>query len=302
MSTAWKMSSNRSYGSNVLLPITPGGVLKDYVMATGGLEWNPSPGTILDSVQACNASASPNNHLWFPLPALGQARWLHQTVLLPDSTVLVLGGERVHDRVSCSRQPALLTEQLVAGSPSWTPLAPDTIVRDYHATALLLPSGKVLTGGGESRHRGPCTSCSPNVDGCYSPATDADYRVFDPPNVCTSNARPQILGLAAPGSAWTWGHGTVQSVAFSSLPFGVSVQKAVLMRAGSVTHHSDGKQRCVELGFQLVPDSDPPAGFSLLNATVPTRLSQLLPRGYYMLFLVTSQGALSMSSTWVRIQ
>jgi hypothetical protein len=72
------------------------------------------------------------------------------------------------------------------------------------------------------------------------------------------------------------------------------------MRAGSVTHHCDPNQRCVELAFTLAVDVDPPTGFSACTVAAPSKASYLLPRGYYMLFLVTNQGTPSQAA-WVLI-
>jgi hypothetical protein len=291
----WLMVGNRSYGSNVLYPITPGGVLRDYVVASGGYDWGT--GLILDSVQVSHAAAAtPGGRAWVAQPALMHRRWLHNTVLLPDSGILALGGEKQYTGVSCSEVPALVPELFPSGAKSWTELASDTIIRDYHATAVLLPNGKVLVGGGESRHYPPWSNCSNQSQRTASVPT-ADYRVFIPPNINCGNPRPTILNQAAGGSAWDWFYGQTYGVSYTALPFGVTVQKVTLLRAGSVTHHSDGNQRCVELQFQPVADTDPP----LLQVTVPTKQSYLLPRGHYMLFLVTNQGTPS-PAAWVQIR
>jgi hypothetical protein len=296
--TSWLMVGNRSYGSNVLYPISPGGVIRDYVVATGGLDWTPpSDPAILSSVQVSHAAAATSlGRAWVAQPALKHRRWLHNTVLLPDSGILALGGEKQYTGISCSEVPALVPELFPSGATSWTELASDTIIRDYHTTAVLLPNGKVLVGGGESRHYPPWGDCLDQSQRTASVAT-ADYRVFLPPNINCGNPRPMILYQAASGSAWEWFYGQTYGVSYMALPFGVTVQKATLLRAGSVTHHSDGNQRCVELQFVPVADTDPP----LLQVTVPTKQSYLLPRGHYMLFLVTNQGTPS-TAAWVQIR
>lgn len=80
-------------------------------------------------------------------------------MLLPDSGILVLGGERQFVETGCSESPALVPELFASGATSWRALAADTIIRDYHQTALLLPNAEVLTGGGNSRHHTPWVDC-----------------------------------------------------------------------------------------------------------------------------------------------
>jgi len=71
------------------------------------------------------------------------------------------------------------------------------------------------------------------------------------------------------------------------------------MRPGSVTHHSDGNQRCVELD-----KTTPQPG--KLRIIMPTKSAGILPRGYYMLFIVnnviqTTQGVPS-KAFWVEVR
>lgn len=106
-----------------------------------------------------------------------------------------------------------------------------------------------------------------------------------------------IRNQAVQGSAWTWSLGAQQiPVEYDELPFGVWVDHAVLVRAGSVTHHCDPNQRCV----RLATAQDPAGLIPQVLVDVPAS-SYLLPRGYYMLFLVTNQGVPS-EAAWVQVQ
>jgi len=283
----------RVYGSSVLLPISPGGGIKDVLMAVGGKAGSESDPFILNSTEWSKAGAS--SPAWVQAGSLNQPRWFLNTVLLPDSTVFAVGGEQQFTGFGCSEVPALVPEILVAGQ--WQARIAGTIARDYHSTALLLPNAKVLTAGGESRHYGAWTNCA-NQAGRSATVFPADFQLFVPPYINAGNVRPSIQ--VAAGATLPWGYGTQQSVGYATLPFGVSVARIVLMRAGSVTHHCDPNQRCVELAFNLLPDVDPPTGFSALTVSVPTKASYLLPRGYYMLYLVTNQGTPS-EAAWVLI-
>lgn len=281
----------RLYGSSVLFPISPGGGIKDVLVATGGKTGGDN---IVASWEWSHASASMPK--WTqPSTAMYQPRWFLNTVLLPDSTVLACGGEQQYGSFGCSEVPALLPEILVAGQ--WQTKLGGTIIRDYHSTALLLPNAKVLTAGGESRHYAPWPNCN-NKTGRVPTVAPADFQVFVPPYINCGNVRPSIN--VAAGATLSWSYGTQNPVGYVTLPFGISIAKVVLMRAGSVTHHCDPNQRCVELAFTLAPDVDPPTGFSACTVAVPSKASYLLPRGYYMLFLVTNQGTPSQAA-WVLV-
>jgi hypothetical protein len=71
------------------------------------------------------------------------------------------------------------------------------------------------------------------------------------------------------------------------------VEKVILMRPGSTTHHYDSEQRCLEL--KQAPSA--PAGTVVFHA--PPN-SDYAPPGYYMLFLVSQAGSVSVA-TWVQV-
>jgi galactose oxidase len=219
------------------------------------------------------------------------------SVLLPNQTVLVIGGELGSHQLGCSEIPALVPELYEGGG--WNPLTPGTITRDYHSTALLLDDGSVLTGGGNYRRLLPEMSCSNPLK---IPITGlGDYQVFAPPYLTTANPKPLLVSpCSGPESscpAMTVQHGGLYTVQYAPLPLGVSIQSVVLMRAGSVTHHLDPNQRCVELVFQhLPPPGEDP---TLLQIAIPAQ-SELLPKGDYMLFLLSNQGVPS-TAAWVKV-
>jgi hypothetical protein len=161
---------------------------------------------------------------------------------------------------------------------------------------LLLPPATVLTAGGESRYYAPSGTCG--LPNSAPGPTVVDYQVFEPPYLHCGFTRPVIAGWEAAGSARVWTYGTQPVVTHNPLPFGVTVGKVVLLRAGAVTHHADTNQRCVELPFTVLANTDPP---TQVRVAVPTKASYLLPRGYYLVFLLSNQGAVS-EGKWVKIQ
>ena len=84
------------------------------------------------------------------------ARHHLNATLLPDGTVLVTGGSRI---LSAGNQNMGVLEAKIwtpmpgpdgpTGPGTWTTVAPMAEARMYHATAVLLPDGRVLSAGGE---------------------------------------------------------------------------------------------------------------------------------------------------------
>ena len=142
----------------------------------------------------------------------------------------------------------------------WLRMAPAASARTYHSTAVLLPSGKVLSGGGDS--------------------ATYDYQVFAPPYV-HHPAQPKIL--SAPSTLpYSSLDPTPHTVAFAPLPAGEVVARVVLIAPGSVTHHFDASQRYVELELVSVTSGS-------VSFRGPSHAA-LAPAGDYMLFLVTASG------------
>ena len=80
---------------------------------------------------------------------------------------------------------------------------------------------------------------------------------------------------------------------------GTTIQKVTLVRAGSVTHHHDGNQRCVQLNMVLSDNNR-------VRIFIPALEHGILPRGYYMLFLVNNQAVVTQGVSsvghWVRVE
>jgi hypothetical protein len=77
---------------------------------------------------------------------------------------------------------------------------------------------------------------------------------------------------------------------------GFTIDRVVLMRPGSVTHHNDGNQRLVQLNFVHVSDST-------IRVTVPTLTSGLIPQGIYMMFFLSLQNGVLVPSKaeWAKV-
>jgi hypothetical protein len=69
--------------------------------------------------------------------------------LLPDGSVLVMNGSDA-GFADNGANPVWEAERYDPVANSWTTMAPMSVPRLYHATALLLPDGRVLTAGTDS--------------------------------------------------------------------------------------------------------------------------------------------------------
>ena len=225
---------------------------------------------------------------------------VNNAVLMPDATILTVGGEKQYAQVGdCSEVPALVPELYSTKYNVWVELAPSTIIRDYHSCAILLPGGKILTGGGESAHYPPWPNCNVRV-GRVATVFPADYQIFVPPYLSCGFPRPNLTSAPTAGTARTFLYGNQYRVKHDPLPKGEHIAKATLLWPAAMTHHADTNQRCVELDLVETDDG--------VMVTVPPKTSYMLPRGYYMLYLVTNRGAVSQvegdpdGGYWVQVQ
>lgn len=243
------ISGNRVNGAAVLLA----GASK--VLTFGGRASNSSPPLATAEVLDLTA-ATPR---WQSTGSLRFARIHANAVVLPDGKVLALGGGTSGVRTG----PQRAAEMYDPGTGQWTVMTSALASRMYHSTALLLPDGRVFTGGQQGPH-----------------AKTAE--IYSPPYLFRG-ARPTIAsaGATAPRGG---------SLAITS-PQAAGVTSVALIRASSTTHQIDPDQRHLPLGFTVSGDD--------ITARLPANTT-LTPPGYYMLFILNGNGVPSVAS-WVRI-
>jgi PKD repeat protein len=249
-------SGTRTYGTSVLLPLTPANAYKPQVMIMGG--GNPATATteIIDLSQSTPA--------WQWGPSMSQARIEMNATILPTGTVLATGGSVNDEDASTASRNADLYDPI---SGSFSSAGANAFPRLYHSNALLLPDATVLlVGGNPSR-----SSYEHNIE-IYSPAY-----LFNADS--TPATRPTIDDVSS--STLTYGGGLTIQTANAA-----NISSVVLMRPGAPTHAFDMEQRMVGLSFT--------AGTGVLNVTGPPTVS-VAPPGYYMLFLVNSAGVPSVA-------
>jgi len=177
--------------------------------------------------------------------------WIHPNlVLLPDGTLFVCGGTPQGDPCWLYNPKTYV----------WSRMDSMTYERRYHSLAVLCPTGEVMATGG--RH---------GVDGIDT------VEVFKPPYLF-KGTQP-VISNTSPTPGHHGGKVTITTTQASD------ITEVVLMRPMAVTHQTDSEQRRIELCFVK-------NGAKTLEADLPNgrHPHAFAPRGWYMLFVLTSDG------------
>jgi fibronectin type 3 domain-containing protein len=262
----WTISApttrSRSYGSTVLLPLLPPSYTPK-VMAFGG--GNPATSTT-ETIDLSRPSPA-----WTPGPNMSTGRIQMDAVILPDGTVLALGGSVNNEAPDTPGKKADLYHPVTG---TFTSAGTASYSRLYHSAALLLPDARVMSMGSNPANRG---TYEPAIE-IYSPAY-----LFDSSDRPITTNRPGITAIT-PVSGVV-GYNASFSVSYTSTS---AISSAVLVRPGSVTHTFDMDQRLIGL---CGPSPQPPCSGApgTLNLTSPLN-GNIAPPGYYMLFLLDGSG------------
>jgi len=208
---------------------------------------------------------------WKATEPMHFARRQHNATLLPDGTVLVMGGTKGSGGESngfndlTPGEPIHAAEVWDPKTGHWTLLAEAAVDRCYHSTAVLLPDATVLSaGGGEYSPRNNGQENDPKD-------THKDAQIFTPPYLFRGGQRPDIL--SAPDAVT---YGQTFTVATSNPG---QVGQVNWVRLSSVTHSFNTNQRINFLKFT--------AGATGLSVTAPASANLCLP-GHYMLFVLNT--------------
>jgi len=250
-------SGTRTYGSSVLLPLTPADGYQSRVMIFGG--GNPATST----TEILDLSATPLH--WQSGPAMSQGRIEMNATILPNGKVLATGGS-VNDEDATTA--SLNADLYDPATNAFTSAGVNIYPRLYHSGSLLLPDATVaLLGGNPARG-----SYEPHIE-IYSPAYL--FNVDGSPAV-----RPTITSVT-PGPLALGGTFQVQT------PNAADIASVVLVRPGAPTHAFDMDQRLVRLPYS--------SGSGVLDVTAPPD-GNVAPPGYYMLFVLNSAGVPSIAT------
>jgi hypothetical protein len=199
---------------------------------------------------------------------MAQGRRQNNATILADGTVLITGG---------SSKPGFNDQTgFIAQAELWDPVtmtvtpmaSASSIYRGYHSNALLLPDGRVLVAGG-------------NHDGPFTEQKNAE--IYSPPYLF-KGARPTVT--AAPDVV------ELGDSIFIATPDGADIAKALMVIPGAVTHAQNWTQR-----INYLEVAETTGG---VNLTLPENPNHA-PPGYYMLFLVNSNGVPSIAE-WMKAE
>jgi galactose oxidase len=203
-----------------------------------------------------------------PVAAMAYARAFNSSVVLPDGSVMVFGGQ-AYPVPFTDAQPALAAELWDPVTQSFTTLASMKIPRTYHSVALLLPDARVFVGGG-----GLCGgSCTTN---------HFDAEIFTPPYLLAGNGTDAVRPIINQAPA-TAGYGNNITVTTNS-----AISKFALVRMSSVTHTVNNDQRRIPLTFTANTTANS------YTVTLPANAGIATP-GYYLLFALNAAGVPSIS-------
>ena len=246
--------------SSALLPAAPG-LGQNKMFISGGAQTQRGETTATSEVfDETDPLAG-----WKPAASMPQPRTHMNLVLLPDGTMLGVGGNSF-DRFGTPQTSALLYDP---AADTWTTLASQALRRAYHSTALLLPDGRVLSAG----------DTGPGGGGTR-------LEIYSPPYLF-KGPRPVVKTTSA--SQFAFGAGisiTTDSAA------GPAPARVVLVHPSAVTHANDMSSRFVD----LVVTS---AGAASIHAVMPAN-GILAQPGYYMMFVLDAQNIPSVA-TWVHL-
>jgi hypothetical protein len=208
-----------------------------------------------------------------PGPDLARPTRYPNAVVLPDDTVLVTGGSTGYrgDGLSDNNDARIYHPD----TSTFTSVAAPSVGRDYHSGALLLPSGQVLTFGGNSLFS--------DAKDTVPAAFEQRLEIYTPPYLYQGGTRPSLDG----------GPTRVQRGTSRFFPAadGSRITAARLVNPGTATHVTNVEQRSIALDV-----THSPTGVTL---SIPRQVG-LVPSGWYLLFVRDAKGVPSVGR-WIQI-
>ncbi len=201
-----------------------------------------------------------------PTASMANARSFSNSVILPNGEVMVVGGNSTGEFFS--DVGAIMTPEIWNPTTGqWRVVADMSVPRNYHSLAMLLPDGRVWSGGG-------------GLSG--DALTDhQDAQVFTPPQLFNADGTPAVRPVitAAPDRI------SPASVFTVNASNGVQYFSAISMSA--LTHS-------VSTGLRHVRFTHTSPSAGVYAVTAPSSINVLTP-GYWMMFAVDANGVWSVS-------
>lgn len=287
----------------------------------GSAAFTGHPGTVnLKSTEILDTTVNPPTWTATPGTGLTSARVNGHCVLLPDATIAVLGGHDAYKWQAKANETGntekktnpSLTVELFKPGVGFTVGAAMAFPRMYHSVALLLPDGRVWIAGGadpnehepwltypagwKGRRYGshltapPALPAPPRKNGSPTEVGNRkDYQIYKPPYLCKGLPQPTITSIT-PGIQVVYGANFTVTT-----PQAASIRHIAIMRPGCVTHHTDSEQRYVELDFA------PPSGNDITVTMVAATDSNLVPPGYYMVWIIDDKGIPCANAKFIQV-
>jgi galactose oxidase len=199
-------------------------------------------------------------------------RVFHTSVVLPDGTVFIVGGQEFG--VAFNEENVRFTPELYdPKTNTFHKMQKNNMIRVYHSVSILVPDGRVLTGGG-----GLCGNCSAN---------HYDAQLYTPPYLLTESGEERERPAFAsdlPGELRVG----------SQLSFNTTrqISEASLVRICSASHTVNTDQRRVPLDLIHVSSGQSHE----YEVTLPDDAGILIP-GYWMMFIMDDAGTPSIAET-----
>ncbi len=220
----WKFAGNmlfgsaRGYGSSVLLPLQNTTQEKGSILIFGGTATADDYATT--SAEILTPSGTSLSSRWTTASNFGRKHPI--PVIMPDGKILVIGGTAFQNLSSTKIMEAELFDPV---TETWETLPAMTVPRQYHSSAILLPDGRVWTGGTT-----------------YS-LTSRELRVeYFVPHYYNSSSRPTISGDPLVGN-----YGQTITIPTPDAP---DIDAASLVMLSTETHAGNMDQRLVWLQIQ----------------------------------------------------
>lgn len=199
-------------------------------------------------------------------------RYYIYAVILPDQNILVAGGKdghmgHHHGNEGCldestgnplhTEDAVMDAEMFITKEERWAEMAPMSVDRLYHSNAILLQDGSVMTAGSNPSRK------------CFEKRVE----IYKPPYFFKGE-RPEIVN-----HPYEIRYGMEFDMEVTDAD---TIESVAIIRPSNTTHCLNPEQRYVGLRFESKSGT-------LLSAQVPGNKS-LAPPGYYMLFILNSEG------------
>jgi hypothetical protein len=253
---AGNLSSGRSYGNMVLLPLNNDASEKGQILVCGGSDTAAVNATTV--VQLLTPSTSNTTFTFQTIASCNFARRHAPNAYLPDGNLIFFGGTNFQNASSGAYLNAEIFDPV---AKSWTVVNGMNVPRIYHSTGILLLDGRVWLAG---------TS--------YSKSNWELRSEFFVPSYYNAT-RPTISGDPTVGN---YG-GTINI----STPEAADVQKVSLIRLSTFTHGFNSELRFIWLQIQS-------KGSGSVTVSAPVN-AKIAPPGYYMIHVLNSAGVPSIA-------